>query len=108
MGRTWKPKVAGILAIIAGVALVVVGPEILALPGRFLASPFARWFVGTAFAVGIVFVILGMIAIVGGIYALRRTSWGLALAGAICALPAGLLLGILAIVFVIKGKREFE
>jgi hypothetical protein len=69
---------------------------------------FIRLFVGTAFAVGIVFIILGMIAIVGGIYALRRTSWGLALAGSICALPAGLLLGILAIVFVIMGKDEFE
>ena len=48
--------------------------------------------------------------IVGGIFALRRRVWGLALAGAICAflVPAGFILGILAIIFVAMGKREFE
>jgi uncharacterized membrane protein HdeD (DUF308 family) len=108
MEKTWKPMVAGILAIIAGVALVVIGPEILALPGRILAFPFIRSLASTAFAVGAVFVILGIIAIVGGIYALKRRSWGLALAGSICALPAGFLLGILAIIFVIMGRDEFD
>ena len=38
--------------------------------------------------------VLGIIAILGGIYALRRRIWGLALAGSICALsPLGLFLG---------------
>jgi len=40
----------------------------------------------------------------------KRRCWGLALAGAICALliPPQLILGILAIIFVILGKDEFE
>jgi len=53
---------------------------------------------------------LGIIAIVGGISALRRKGFGLSLAGAICALPSPILviLGILAVIFVALGKREFK
>jgi len=59
---------------------------------------------------------LGLIAIGGGIFAIRRKLWGVALAGAICAIvpphPWGYLtwtpvLGILAVVFVALSKNEF-
>jgi len=52
-------------------------------------------------------VVLGIIAIVGGISAIKRKSFGLSLAGAICALLS-VPLGILAVIFVSLGKREFE
>jgi len=52
-------------------------------------------------------VVLGIIAIVGGIWALRRRSFGLSLAGAVCVLPLGIL-GIVAIVCIALAKREFE
>ena len=51
--------------------------------------------------------VLGIVAIVGGVSALRRKSFGLSLAGAICALPSAIL-GILAIIFVAVSKTEFE
>ena len=51
--------------------------------------------------------ILGIVAIVGGISAIRRKSFSLSLAGAICARPSTIL-GILAVIFVALGKREFE
>ena len=74
-------------------------------------------------------VALGVVAIVGGVSALRRKSFGLSLAGAICALPSvffgqvaisfvspagaiyavpSVILGILAIIFISLSKREFE
>jgi len=58
----------------------------------------------------IAYLVLGIIAIVGGVSALRRKSFGLSLAGAICcALPSpSSILGILAVIFVALGKREFE
>ena len=60
-------------------------------------------------AIGAPVIVLGIVAILGGIYALRRRIWGLALAGSICALIGPwFILGILAIVFVSLGKREFE
>jgi len=55
---------------------------------------------------GAFFVALGIVAVVGGISAVRRKRFGLSLDGAICALPS-VFLGILAVIFVALGKREF-
>ena len=51
--------------------------------------------------------VLGILAVVGGVSAIRRKSVGLSLTGAICALPS-VFVGILAVNFVVLGKREFE
>ena len=60
-------------------------------------------------AIGGPLIVIGVVAIVGGVYALRRRIWGLALAGSICALMGPwAILGILAIIFVALGKSEFE
>ena len=50
--------------------------------------------------------VLGIVAIVGGISAIRRNIFGLSLAGAICTIPSGIF-GLLAVTFVALGKREF-
>jgi hypothetical protein len=50
---------------------------------------------------------LAIVAIVGGVSAIRRNSFGLSLAGAICVLPSGIL-GILALVFIVLGRKEFR
>ena len=61
--------------------------------------------VGGVIAGGLL-VILGIIALVGGISAIRKNIYNRSLVGAICCLPSGLM-GILAIIFVVLGKREF-
>ena len=106
--KTWKPTAAGILCIIAGAIGVIAGMVVAALIAAFGGIV---WFFGIGWlgVTGAPLIILGIIAIVGGLYALKRRIWGLALAGSICALisPAGIL-GILAIIFVIMGKDEFK
>jgi hypothetical protein len=107
MDRTWKPTVAGTLAIIAGALQVIAGIIIAAVGsiGWFFGMP---WFS----AIGAPLIIFGIVAIIGGIYALRRNIWGLALAGSICALFPVIapwsILGLLAIIFVSLGKGEFK
>jgi hypothetical protein len=105
MEKTWKPTVAGILAIIAGALQVILGTLGVAGVGFVCGFMWMGW-LSIILAPLIVF---GIVAIVGGICALRREVWGLALAGSICALvgPWGLL-GLLAIIFVSLGKREFK
>lgn len=49
---------------------------------------------------------LGIVAIIGDIYARRRKVRGLALARAILAIPCAPPLGILATVFVSMGKSD--
>ena len=95
MERTWKPTTAGILAIIAGIVGIIGG----------------CWFAGIPI-IGMIAV--GIVALIGGIYALRRRLWGLALAGAICAaalLPhvgrTALMLGVPAVIFLSLGRQEF-
>jgi len=113
--KTWKPTAAGVLSIICGVGQVI-GGMVFAVGSSFLARFTEMEFIGGVIErfsgsytlIGALLIVLGVIAIVGGICALRRRIWGLALAGSICALPAGLILGILATIFVISGKREFE
>jgi hypothetical protein len=111
----------GVLSILAGAFEVIGGGIMVALvslgiPFRLAFLPFRPegWFERVLPAipicliiVGALLLVLGIIAIVGGISAIRRRSFGLSLAGAICALPAKIL-GILAVIFVSLSKREFE
>lgn len=110
MKETWKSTVGGILSIICGSFGIIIGFVIALLGGSI------TWLVGIPFAarilatIGSPILVLGIVAIVGGIYAIRKKAWGLALAGAICALliPPPFILGILAIVFITMGKDEFQ
>jgi hypothetical protein len=105
MERTWKPTTAGILAIIAGALQVILGT--LGATGiSFVGGIFGIGWLSAIFSPLIAF---GIIAIIGGAFALKRNVWGLALAGSICALVGPwFILGLLAIIFVSLGKGEFE
>lgn len=116
--KTWKPTTAGVLEIIAGALDLAFGLVLLLLGGTLSgilaasgAPAILSWFpfpilVGAATPL----FVLGTFAIVGGSFAIRRRSWPLALAGAICALfpPQLTLLGAVAIVFIVLGKDEFN
>jgi hypothetical protein len=114
----------GILSIIVGAFEVIGGGIMVALvslsiPLRPWLSSFLSGVPGAwhgyslavvpiwSIIVGGLLLVLGIIAIVGGFSAIRRKSFGLSLAGAICALIPINLLGLLAVIFVSLGKREF-
>jgi hypothetical protein len=135
MERTWKPKAAGVLSIISGAIEIILGALVLFF-GSILSSLGGSWqnwlgdwggmsdfgalpampdiggiISAAAVVIGIVLIIIGVIAVVGGVHSIKRRHWGLALAGAILSfpfLPLGGILGLLAIIFVSLGKREFE
>jgi hypothetical protein len=109
------PRIAGMLSIIAG-TIGILGSVIAIVlyscvnnlqnnPGSVessLGDP-----VGWAFIIS--FFIINIMAILGGMLAIKRKLWGIALAGAICALLslwAGAL-GIASIVFLTLSKDEF-
>jgi len=109
MTKTWKPTTAGILSIIAGAFQVIAGLVVTAIGGAAGALASIPGMGGIMAAIGIPLIILGLGAIGGCAYALWWSGGGLALAGAICAVigPWGIL-GILAIIFVVMGRGEFE
>jgi hypothetical protein len=117
--KTWKTKAAGVLAIVSGLLAVsqwvtVAVLEVMALgwlPMGTLAGLGAV--VAAAFTIAIA---TGIVAIVGGVFALKRRRWRMALAGSICAIFSVVFLPILvnvplaiaAIVLVVLGRGEFE
>ena len=121
MERTWKPTTAGILTIIAGGlgigagALITLAAIPLGLSSAMAGaikelSIVSGLLAGLAGVIGIIgagLIGVGAVAIVGGIYALRRRLWGFALAGTILATICSTPLGVLAIIFISLGKREF-
>jgi hypothetical protein len=56
---------------------------------------------------GLILVLIGALGIVGGVYALKKRHWPLALAGAIAGTVTFFPCGIPAIIFVSLGKEEF-
>ncbi len=114
MQKTWKPTAAGILNVIAGVFALVGGLVLIVLGstgGLFLdyfeLGIFQLVPLAFLLAVGVPLLVLGILALVGGIYALRRKVWGLALAGSIATVLFSQLLGILAIIFIALSEDEF-
>ncbi|MDH4268762.1 MAG: zinc ribbon domain-containing protein [Dehalococcoidia bacterium] len=109
-GGAWMPVTAGILDLVVGVPGLIIG-MISAVVGGFLTFFVA----GLGALIGAPMIILSIVAIVGGIFAIRKRAWGFALAGAICGFAIGLplvapaiLFGIPAIVFTVLGKGKFE
>lgn len=110
-GRTWKSTTAGILTILAaiiGIFLV----RVLIIYSGWYGQP-TRLFPGSilmtvdesSFVIELAF---GVVAIAGGICALTRKFWGLALVGSICSFICLWPLGVLAIIFTAVSKKEFH
>ncbi len=120
-GRGGLLSAGGILSIIVGVFEIIGGglavaaimlgtsfwhPESCILPGvtdGFNIGAAPTWLI----IAGIAIIVLGIVAVFGGIAAINRKSFGLSLAGAICAFLPFNIVGLLAIIFVSLGKREF-
>jgi len=112
MEKTWKPMVAGILNIVTGAfaLLSVIGLLIsIAVVGSNLVGPEVPDFVATIlWIITIPFFVIGVLALIGGIYSLQRKAWGLALAGAVASTVYWFFVGIPTIVFIAQSKDEFE
>jgi len=118
-GKTWKSIAAGILAIVVGALTLVESAFVAVLVVRdlgWLEVLSALGESGVIAAATTVVIMSAMVAIVGGVFALKRRRWRLALAGSICAIFSVVFLPILvnvplaiaAIVLVVLGRGEFE
>jgi hypothetical protein len=118
MEQTWMPKVAGILDIVAGafgVFIILIWALWLAVISFFMHSDTTKFHNFPMSIMAIIFIPMAIfmlaasiLAIVGGIYALKRKMWKLALAGSIAAFFGSSPLGVAAIIFTALSKNEFE
>jgi hypothetical protein len=115
-------RVGGILTIVAGAFGILgglgvfLGVLIIRLVSSTPYIPFGSLFPAQIFSIimafyavwGIFIGLLGVLGIVGGVFALRKKNWGLALAGAIAGNLTFNLCGIPAVIFVSLAKPEFS
>ncbi len=120
MEVTWKPLVAGILNIITGIInlfgmLVVIG-LLTAFGGGILsivriADMIPLWLSGMVHGVliimSILLAVLSALPLIGGIYALQRKAWSIALAGSVVAILSIAPLGIVSTALVSLSRSEF-
>jgi hypothetical protein len=116
MDKSWWPTIAGMLDIISGSLgiifglLVVVGIVVCSAigTGRGVPEEFLRF--GPEFLIAIVIplVILNIVSLIGGIYALKKKRWAMALAGSITTFLVNWFFGVAAIVFTVLSRDEFE
>ncbi|RPJ60505.1 MAG: hypothetical protein EHM12_06120 [Dehalococcoidia bacterium] len=119
MKLTWKPTMAGILDIVGGAIGMVGGLYVVALSSLFqVMSEFMRidplitqkveQVISSIIALPFVVVLIGITAIIGGVYALQRRIWGLALAGAICSCIVFPFFGLPSIIITALAVEEFS
>ena len=110
--------IVGAFEIIAGTIFIVSMAFGMSLWGAcpWGGPDISRWFaLGTyglsmtvMIIIGIAILVLGILALIGGISAIKRSSFGMALLGAICALLPINMLGLFAVIFVSLAKGEFN
>jgi len=106
--ETAYPIVAGVFEILAGIIGLGFGGLTIVGAGAASTIPYVD-VAGIIMVCGAILVVFGLISLLGGIFALQRKNYGMALVGAIFALFCGFLIfGILALIFVILAKDEFH
>ncbi len=118
MEQSRTSMVAGILDIISAVfKLFVVFGLIIAIiaaeSGPYMGMFRAAWgfpanVIAILWTITIPLAILGILAMVGGIYALQGKNWPLALAGSIAAALPLSVVGIAAFIVTVLTRNEFE
>ena len=107
--------VSGVLGILGGLTCAGVGVFFYFMSKGLVdfaedqLPPEFTWIVIAVYgAIGLILCLMGILAIVGGAFAIRKVHWGWALAGAISGAAVFFFTGIAAVVLVSLGKGEFS
>jgi ribosomal protein L40E len=109
--NTSTPLIGGILAIIAGI--LALGQGVIYVLADQIAITLGYDIGGFICACGGIDILFGLASLVGGIFAIQRKHFALALIGAILGmlglgLVIGFLLGLIAVIMIAISRVEFE
>ncbi len=118
MERTWMPTVAGVLNVISGgfaligalalvFAAVMTGvvPEIADEPEAEIPLAMAG---GLLWALALLALAVGAVAVIGGVVALRRSGWAWPLMGSIAAFFCAAPIGVISLILVVLAEKELR
>lgn len=120
-----KAQTAGILTIVSGALGLIFTlfiPVMIPIMKEMVADPafwdtpataseiaaFTDFMVGAMIVGGILSLVMSIVAIIGGVAATKRKSWGLALTGSILSVLIFAPTGIPAVIFMALAKPEFN
>jgi len=117
----------GIVSVVGGILILIAGIMGLAMGGIMLAidvDDLDQWgvdvtgtldFIEDILTVcGAIFIILGLIAVLGGIFGVMRKHWGLAILGGVLGLFVigplflGSILALIGLILVAVSRKDFE
>lgn len=98
------PLVAGILIILASIGYFIGGAVMVA--GGAIGSWFDVGEGALAVACGAILLVLGVLALLGGVYAIQKRNFVMALLAGILTIPS--ILGLIGLILVAVSKDEFS
>lgn len=110
--KTALPIAGGALLIVAGILGIIQWALLLAAGGAAVGVGLPIDVAGIILVCGSIGVIFSLIALVGGVFAIQRKMWGLALAGGILGLFTlgffiGSILALIGLILVAVARKEF-
>jgi len=107
--HTAKPVVGGILILIGALAGIIGGASLIW--GGAMLLPLGDYGVdisGILATCGIIWIVLSLVGLLGGIFAVQRKHFGLAILGGIFSLLFGFFIfGLIGLILVAISKSEF-
>lgn len=115
----WMPLTGGILSIFSGIVGIIATAFVITVSIAFGAeiaeevmSSFGVWKAGipttVIWMVAIPLLVISLLAIIGGSFAINKKNWPLALTGAVFAIIPTQVIGIIAVILIVISKKEFK
>lgn len=100
------PVIGGILIIIGAIIELAMGAGLAAGGTVFLGLSLGTS--GIMVVCGAILILVAIIALLGGIFALQRKNFGFAIVGGILSLGGAFILGLIGLILVAISKEEFR
>ena len=117
MNKTWKPQIAGILSIVGGVIGlfaclgILIAITALGATQQWMGDWGMYWIpfnvISILWAIGIPMFVCGVVAVTGGIFAVQRKYFPMALAGSIAAFFPVWIFGLASVILTATSHDEF-
>ncbi len=112
-GQGMAPKKESAMPIVGGILVIIASLIELGVGGLFAAGGTALFGVslgatGFLVACGAIVIILGIIALLGGIFAIQRKHFGIAVLGGIFSLLGLFIFGLIGLILIAVSRDEFH
>ena len=108
--KTVMPVIGGILIIIGAIVGFATGAFLIVGASLFMPIDITGFGLSEMLAVcGIVIVVLSIIALLGGVFAIQRKAFGFAIIGGIFSILVGsFIFGLIGLILVAVSRKEFR